>query len=300
VNYASLVIFGSGGDRIIPMINELMVYSLSAKQKPDRLSLGGGVRTLDEVSGVLPQGLYSTFRTYGKCSKVLGLKQHLDRLYIPAMNQNLAPTVSAEELKDQLRGLAAEFRPGEARIRVSLSLSDAQGQIYVAIEPLVQLAESIYSNGIKVVTCHAARNSPRLKTTSFIQSSQAERLVLQNSGVAEALMVRDGAILEGLTSNFYAVLYGELVTAWRRILLGVTRRHVLRVARSQGVRINYRPLRVAELQDVSEAFITSSSRGVVPVVEVDGLPIGQGRPGAMAISLRSIYDRYVLDKAEFI
>ena len=113
-------------------------------------------------------------------------------------------------------------------------------------------------------------------------------------------MVRNGRILEGLTSNFYAVCNGKLITARYGILLGVTRRFVLRLARSAGYGIDYRALQVAELSGIDEAFITSSSRGVVPVIEVDHSPVGQGRPGSVARELRRAYDTYLVAKAEEI
>ena len=69
-----------------------------------------------------------------------------------------------------------------------------------------------------------------------------------------------------------------LITAQKGILLGVTRRAVLRIARGQGMSIEYRSPLINEQFD--EAFLTSSSRGVVPIVKIDGKPVGRGKPGA--------------------
>lgn len=113
-------------------------------------------------------------------------------------------------------------------------------------------------------------------------------------------MVHRNRILEGLTSNFYSVRAGKLITARNGILLGVTRRTVLRVARLNGIGIEYRSLRVDELPLIDEAFITSSSRGVVPVVEINGQPVGAGQVGDIGRLLRRAYDEYVLRKAERI
>jgi branched-subunit amino acid aminotransferase/4-amino-4-deoxychorismate lyase len=139
-----------------------------------------------------------------------------------------------------------------------------------------------------------------LKTTFFIGKSDGERRSILKSGIFEALMVHRDRILEGLTSNFYAVSAGKIITARDEILLGVTRRTVLRLARANGIGIEYRPLRVDELPLIDEAFITSSSRGVVPVVEIEGQPVGAGQVGEVARLLRRAYDEYVLRAAENI
>jgi branched-subunit amino acid aminotransferase/4-amino-4-deoxychorismate lyase len=153
---------------------------------------------------------------------------------------------------------------------------------------------------VKVVLSHVERIVPRLKTTSFIGDSAEERKSILKSGVFEALMVRNGRILEGLTSNFYVVKEKKIVTARDGILLGVTRRYVLRLARSNGIGLEYRPPHVEELPDIDEAFITSSGRGVVPVTEIEGKPVGNGQVGEIARLLRRVYDEYMLRKAEKI
>jgi branched-chain amino acid aminotransferase len=257
-------------------------------------------RSLDAVSQRLPQGVYSTFRTYAAGQKVLGLRAHLDRLFGPAAAQGLQPSVSAEELRQGLRQLLDASRPNEARVRISLALTEQPGQVFVMLEPLKLLDEKVYQFGVKVVTSNAERVNPRLKSTAFIQKSADERKTLLSLDVFEGLIVKNGFILEGMTSNFYALQNSKIITARQGILLGVTRRVVLKLLRTGGIEIEYRPLRMAELAGIDEAFITSSSRGVVPVVRVDGSPVGRGQPGALAKRLRGAYDAYVLQMAESI
>jgi branched-chain amino acid aminotransferase len=101
-----------------------------------------------------------------------------------------------------------------------------------------------------------------------------------------------------MTSNFYAVKGRTLITAQRGILLGVTRKAVLRLARGQGMLIEYRPPKVTERFD--EAFLTSSSRGVVPIVSLDQMPIGQGSVGKWTKILSQAYQAYVKERSEKI
>jgi branched-chain amino acid aminotransferase len=280
----------------------LKLYALSPKLRELTLA---DMSSLDAVSRQLPDGLYSTFRTYADRTKVLGLQAHLDRLYYPMRRGE--PSVRAyrslanpTQLRVALREVLSVFGVGEARVRIALATTESAGEVFIALEPLQAPAETVYQRGVRVALSQVERKNPRLKTTAFIGSSAAERKSILKSGVYEALMVRNGRILEGLTSNFYVVKAGQIITARNGILLGVTRRYVLRLARLNGLGLEYRPPRVAELPGLDEAFITSSGRGVVPVTEIAGQPVGTGQVGAIAKLLRQAYDAYVVEKAERI
>ena len=272
----------------------IRIWNITSKQN---IELGlTDSSSLNTVTRQLPDGYYSTFRTYDGCRRVLGLKAHLRRLYDPVAS----PNVSASFLRRQLNPLLEHFLPDEARVRVIMT---KQGQVYVAAELLKLLSNEIYENGVRVETTEIHRDSPRLKSTAFIGASNSERKHIAQEGIFEALLVKNGKILEGMTSNFFYVLRTEsaaVYTARRGILLGVTRRTVLHLARGRGVEVRYQPLKLDHLSAVDEAFITSSSRGVVPVRQIDEVTVGQGRPGQITRMLRSAYDEYVLKHAEKI
>ncbi|PWH13006.1 MAG: hypothetical protein DDG60_11375 [Anaerolineae bacterium] len=275
----------------------LKVYALTPDLHEIALS---DVSALDAVSRQLPQGLYSTFRTYAGRRKVLGLEMHLDRLYAPLPALGIRALSSPAGLRAALREVLAAFPAEEARVRVTLSTTQEAGTLFLALEPLRAPDETVYQHGVRVMFAPVERKTPRLKTTAFIGESEAARAFLQQSGAYEALMTRNGKILEGLTSNFYAVRAGTIFTAREGILLGVTRRYVLRLARANGIGIAYRPPRVDELAAWDEAFITSSGRGVVPVTQIENQPVGSGQVGEIARLLRRVYDSYVVKKAEWI
>ena len=269
--------------------------------------------SLDVVTRQLPDGYYSTFRTYDGCKRVLALKAHLRRLYDPVTS----PGVSASFLRRQLAPLLEHFLPDEARVRLIMT---KQGKVYIVAEPLKLLSNEVYENGVRVETTHIHRDSPRLKSTAFIGASDSERRHIAQEGIFEALLVKNGNILEGMTSNFFYVpraperVSGQcersreaaqtkrkaLYTAPRGILPGVTRRTVIHLARGRGVEVKYQPLKLDQLSVVDEAFITSSSRGIVPVTKIDDVMIGQERPGEITRMLMSAYDEYVLKHAEMI
>lgn len=254
----------------------------------------------DELTRQLPRGLYSTFITNHGGTRALGLAAHLDRLYLPAQRLGLRPSASRADLRAALSSLAASTPKAESRLRVILSESD--GMVYVIVQPFTPPAKDIFERGVNVVTAELTRHDPRKKDTGFISESQSARARVGGK-IYEVLLTRRGKIYEGMTSNFYAVVgrVGNstcLVTAQKGILLGVTRRAVLRLARGQGMDIEYRAPRVDE--NFAEAFLTSSSRGVVPIIQIDGKPVGEGRPGAWSDRLISAYHAYVEEQSEMI
>ncbi len=248
--------------------------------------------SLDALTDQLPAGFYTTFRTYANCTRALDLEKHLNRLYQPVRS----PKVTRLELRALLLLLLDQFT-NEARLRLIMT---TLGSLFVAIEDLVPLPTEIYANGVRVATTDLEREHPRLKSTSFIRRSALQRKQITGKDVFELLLVSNGLILEGLTSNFFYVKAGVLGTALKDVLLGVTRRIIIRLARQLEISLKFSPLRCDQLSLISEAFITSSSRAVVPVVRINDHPVGQGTPGPVTRKLSKCYESYVINHAESI
>ena len=109
----------------------------------------------------------------------------------------------------------------------------------------------------------------------------------------------EGRLLEGLSSNFFAVRGGVLRTAGAGIVAGIVRATVLELAASI-LPVTLEPVRLNELREVDECFITSASREVLPVVRVDGQVIGDGRPGAVTRELLGRFRDHVRACAESV
>ena len=80
-----------------------------------------------------------------------------------------------------------------------------EGKLYISIEPLKRLPSEVYEKGVHVETVSIQRDSPRVKSTAFIGQSDEERKLIKKKGIFEALLVKNGKILEGMTSNFFYV-----------------------------------------------------------------------------------------------
>ena len=254
----------------------------------------GSTPDLGTASIKLPEGSYTTLRTYGG-NRAVRLGQHVERLRESAALQGRPAVLKEETVRLALGAALRACGHPESRAR----LTSAPGRLFVSVEPFAPLPESLYRQGAACITRPGHRDSPRAKETRFIGAA-AEAYRRLPPGVHEALLVNgDGALLEGLSSNLFAVVDGVLHTEESRALPGVTRSIVLDLARAQ-LPVSGAPARIDTLPQVSEAFITSASRGVLPVVRIDGRPLGDGRPGPVTRDLMERFAALVEREAEEI
>lgn len=249
------------------------------------LRLIGEHETMQAASAQLPAGAYTTFRTYGR-NRVLRLGQHLARLEtsvgLLGQSATLAEAAATNAIREALHLARAQFDPAtpEARFRLTF----APPQLFISIEPFTPYPASLYETGVACATVSLHRDTPRAKSTTFIASAAQAYQALPH-GAHEGLMVaEDGSILEGLSSNFFAVVDKTLHTEEARVLLGVTRSLVLEVA-APVLPISAQAITLDALPQVRECFITSVSREIMPVVHIDGATIGDGRPGPITRTL---------------
>jgi len=145
--------------------------------------------------------------------------------------------------------------------------------------------------GIKIISIEDIRWGRRdIKTVQLLYPSMG-KMMAKKQGADDAWMVEDGAVTEGTSNNAYIVKDGKIITRAlsNDILHGITRAAVLRFAQEAQMEVIERDFTIAEAQEADEAFITSASTFVMPVVEIDSQPLGTGTPGPMVTRLREIY-----------
>lgn len=154
------------------------------------------------------------------------------------------------------------------------------------------LEDPVAARGISVVTLPDIRWQRRdIKTVQLLAPALAKQAAL-DTGADDAWLVEDGLVTEGTSNNAYIVTAeGAIVTRAlsHAILHGITRRAVLRLAEREGLAVEERGFTVDEAHEAVEAFITSASAFVYPVVRVDGRILGNGAPGPVATQLRRLY-----------
>ncbi|QIE46584.1 D-amino-acid transaminase [Pseudohalocynthiibacter aestuariivivens] len=154
------------------------------------------------------------------------------------------------------------------------------------------LADSAQSRtGTKIISIEDIRWGRRdIKTVQLLYPSMG-KMMAKKAGCDDAWLVEDGHVTEGTSNNAYIVKGGKIITRQlsNDILHGITRAAVLRFAREAQMEIEERSFTIEEAQAADEAFTTSASAFVMPVVEIDGVVLGDGTPGPVAKRLREIY-----------
>ncbi len=265
---------------------------ISLEMSNDGVLPAGEDLSLASASARLPRGAYSTLRTYG-ARGVVRFAAHLARLEDSVARQGRAAAIDA----GGARRLASEaLRIGghpESRLRLTF----APPRLFASVEAFLPLPRSRYQEGVACLTVALHRDQPRVKDTDFVSTARRAYRDLP-PGIEEGLLLaEDGSILEGLSSNFFAVLDGRLRTEEERVLPGITRALVLEVV-GHRLALDRRAPRRPELPRVTEAFITSASRGVLPVARIDGAAVGEGRPGPHTRAIMRAFDALVRREAE--
>ncbi|MBI3922657.1 MAG: aminotransferase class IV family protein, partial [Armatimonadetes bacterium] len=156
-----------------------------------------------------------------------------------------------------------------------------------------------YVKGVRAVITSARRNetSPlsRIKSLNFLDKLLARRGA-RSAGAEEALFLNvEGNVAEAAASNVFLVLGGQLVTPdlSSGLLPGITRAAVIEVGGRLGLQVEERAVSLAELRDADEAFLTNSVVELLPLVSVEGGPIGKGKPGPVTLQLHAAYSSLV-------
>jgi branched-chain amino acid aminotransferase len=260
-------------------------------------SPGGALReapftaeTLEQASFLEPEGIYTVTRTYHGDHAIL-LNAHLDRLQESAQIEGIPLELDRDALRASLRTLLKRAGYNESRIRLTVP-RQAPDQVILAVERLQIITEETRAQGVTVATLHLARRNPRAKSNEWVKI-RAEARKRMSGDVYEGIIVSDkGELTEGLSSNFYGIIDGCLRTANELILHGVARRILLTVA-TESIPVDLRPIQLDQIRELEEAFLTSSSRGVMPIVKIDDAMIQKGVPGPKTLALSSKYQAWV-------
>ena len=240
-------------------------------------------------------GVYEVIRTYG--GRPFKLEAHIGRLNRSAEAIGLAQPYSVEEWREYItEGLRQSAFP-ESKIYVQITRGaaprdhayapDLQPTIVMTVRELRPLAAAVQAVGVDAMTVDDIRwGRCDIKSINLLANVLA-RQQAKESGVFEAILVRNGEVTEGSVSNVFVVKNRTLVTApvGTRILSGVTREVVVGVAKQEGFEVQERYPSQAELYAASEVFLTGTTVEVLAIIRIDGRIIGGGEPGPVTRSL---------------
>jgi branched-chain amino acid aminotransferase len=257
-------------------------------------------------------GLFETMRAYN--GHIFRLDSHLTRLRCSAESIGLTHSIlTTEEGRQSLKAacmatLEANDRK-DARIRLTVSAGEgdmtpdpgtcSSPTVLITARSLVPLPPEKYETGFKAALSFPRRNSQsplsRLKSICYMENVLA-RMTAKAAGYDEAIFLNEqGYLAEGSTTNIFLVSHGELITPCFEsgVLPGITRDAVLEIARTSNIKATERWVELNELIEAEEAFLTNSVLELMPLVSVEGRPIGAGRSGKVTRDLLFAYRKLI-------
>jgi branched-chain amino acid aminotransferase len=251
--------------------------------------------------------VYEVLRTYG--GRAFEPGRHFRRLRASAARLGFPVPTDDAALLAQVDGLLARSPGGESYIRIivsrglgdcSYSFDRVVGPTVVMIQkPLPPYPPWHYEEGIRVAAVDVRRNHPRaldpaIKSSNLLNNVLAMREAQARGAEEPVLLNQEGFVAEGASTNVFLVRGGRVLTPplSAGILAGITREVVLEILPGLGVPAREEPLRLEDLLGADEAFMTSTTREVVPVRQVDEHRVGDGRPGPITRRVMAAFRDY--------
>ncbi len=245
-------------------------------------------------------GVFEGIRAYS--GRVFRLEAHVDRLFGSALAINLRVPLSRPAMCRAIVETMQRNKLSDAYIRVlvtrgagSLGLDPRKTtdpQVVIITDSIQLYPPELYEHGLKIITAGTIRNhpsalNPRIKSLNYLNNILAKMEGI-NAGCLEALMLNQhGEVSECTGDNIFVVRKGELHTppVSAGILEGITRDAVMELARGANVPVFERTMDRHDIFTADECFLTGTAAEVIPVVELDGRPIGEGQPGPITKDL---------------
>jgi branched-chain amino acid aminotransferase len=250
-------------------------------------------------------GLFETMRAYG--GQVFRLDSHLNRLVRSA--ETLGLPIEALDLKGAVRDTIQANKLSDARVRITISIGEGgmvpapstckQPTVLILAGHYKPYPKQVYEKGFRAVVSSIRRNSQsplsRLKSANYLENMLAKQEA-RAAGVDEAICLNEkGLLAEASMSNIFLVNDGILRTPGEEsgILPGITREVVLELASQLGINTLEQDIRLDELFQAQEAFLTNSLMEIMPLTKIDGKPIGSGKPESVTRRLMANYKKLV-------
>jgi D-alanine transaminase len=249
---------------------------------------------------IFGDGVYEAFRVYN--NKLFKFEEHKDRFQrsIDALHINFTIKNELEDIFEELL-VKNSYESKELVYYIQITRGsaprvhyfpsrDTKVGVYAFLKP-VNIDKNIFEDGVKVCTVPDNRwGRCDIKCISLVANCMANEIAKQQ-GCAEALFVHDGVITEGTSSNVCFIKDNQLHTHAKtnRILHGVTRNLVLELCLKNGIVVHEFPILLSEINEMDEAFLTSTTKEITPISSIDGKQIGNGKVGNVTKRLQSLF-----------
>ncbi len=255
---------------------------------------------VDDLAIMRGFGVFDLMRTLN--GKPLFLRQHIRRLEDSARRIGIRLPWTQKELTGIVLDTLQRNSFQESNIRIVVTGGSSpdfitpQGnpRLLVLVTRAPSLPEAWYTDGVKIITFFSERSIPGAKSIDYVAATIALKQAGDQGAIEAVYVDHKGHVLEGTTSNIFALINGTLITPGTGILSGITRKAVLDLA-AKILPVDIRDLNLDELTSADEVFITGTNKMIVPVVQVDRRSIGSGRPGQTTKTLMQVLSEQIDD-----
>lgn len=269
-----------------------IVYLNGEYLAAEQASLG-----LNDLSILRGYGIFDFFRyTEGKPRF---LEDHINRFFNSARLMDLPFPIAREALVEVVHQLIKRNHSADGGIRFVMTggyspnaYTIAKPNLMAMAYPFVAPDESLFTQGCKVLLHEHERQLPEVKTTDYIEGIRLLPRLKAKQAHFPLYVDRVGNVRESDRSNFFIVQDGVLVTPAKDILMGITRMHIIKLAKQLGLTVVERAVSVAALLAADEAIIASSTKGVMPITKIDDYLVGDGQPGEITRRLLAAWPAY--------
>jgi branched-chain amino acid aminotransferase len=247
-------------------------------------------------------GVFDFMRTYN--GKIFRFDDNWARFTNSAKQLNLKIPISQPEAEKVIYQLIKKNKLKEAGIRLALSGGRAiddgliepdskRPTLAILIEDTHGLPAKLYQTGAKLMTFNYQRPVPEAKNFNYLWAIKLAP-EKKKRGAIEILYTAETKVLECSTSNFFLIKGNKLITVKANVLGGITRKTIIELAKKQlpKLKIEERDLKISELKTANEAFITAANKKILPIVKIDSMVIGSGKPGPTTKELMKLFEDY--------
>lgn len=250
---------------------------------------------------IFGDGIYEVIPVYG--GRLFRLPHHLQRLDNSLAAIKMVNPLPHEQWRTILQTIVEKNGGGDQSVYMQITRGVAKRDhafpknvnptVFVMSTPLTPPAPHT-QNGIEAITVEDIRwRWCHIKSIALLPNILLRQQAVEQEA-SEAIMIRDGAVTEGAAANIFMVKNGIAITPPHSHLLlpGITRDLVVELCQRHHIACEERPIRESEFRDADEIWVTSSTKEVVPVVRLDGVPVADGKPGPLWQTMIEYYRQY--------
>jgi len=243
-------------------------------------------------------GVYEVIPVYG--GRPLRLEEHLTRLENSLSGIRMQPPLAWDDWKSILNKLIVGTEDQSIYLQVTRGVAPKRDHAF----PKTPVAPTVFAmctptapipaSGVSAITMDDIRwKWCHIKAITLLANILLRQMAVDED-CAEAILIKDGYAIEGAASNLFVVLNGTIITPPKTndILPGITRDLVVEIARENTLPLEERAIRSEELHQAEEVWVTSATREILPIVQLDGKFVGDGRPGAVWNRMNALYQHH--------